>query len=62
MFLRVKIFLVMHYILTLIIVFLYLGAARPADPNVLYSATLESDDVNKYDVTQVYMFEIAPER
>ena len=48
--------------LYLMIVFLYLGAARAADPNVLYSATLESDDVNKYDVTQVYMFEIAPER
>ena len=31
-------------------------AAKPADPNVTYSSTLESDDVNKYDVTQVYTF------
>ena len=37
-------------------------AARPADPNVLISASLEVDDVNKYDVTQVYTFVLEKER
>ena len=37
-------------------------AAKPADPNVLISTTLDSDDVNKYDVTQVYTFILEKER
>lgn len=37
-------------------------AAKPADPNVTYSSTLESDDVNKYDVTQVYTFALDHKR
>lgn len=37
-------------------------AASPADPNVTISSTLESDDVNKYDVTQVYSFVIDKSR
>ena len=32
------------------------AAADSSDPNVIHSSTLESDDVNKYDVTQVYSF------
>ena len=38
------------------------AAANPADPNVTISSTLESDDVNKYDVTQVYSFVIDKSR
>lgn len=37
-------------------------AAQPADPNVITSNTLESDDVNKYDVTQVYSFVLESDR
>ena len=29
---------------------------RSSDPNITYSTTLETDDVNKYDVTQVVTF------
>ena len=32
------------------------------DPNVTVSSTLESDDVNKYDVTQVYQFVLEADR
>ena len=38
------------------------GAARPADPNVTMSSTLENDDINKYDVTQVYTFLLDDDR
>lgn len=51
--------------MNVILILLFLGAgdaARPADPNVMYSSTLESDDVNKYDVTQVYTFVLPKDR
>lgn len=35
---------------------------RSSDPNVTYSTTLETDDVNKYDVTQVVTFVLDKER
>ena len=38
-------------------------AAKPAnDPNVIYTETLASDDVDKFDVTQVYTFLLDEEK
>ena len=45
----------------ILVIFPTCSAPNP-DPNVTTSSTLESDDVNKYDVTQVYTFLLDEER
>jgi len=52
-------------LLNLLTLLLTIGnkAAKPAnDPNVIYTETLASDDVDKFDVTQVYTFLLDEEK